>query len=428
MSKKSKQNRNVNVVVTSKPQSKRRSRNSRIRVPSWLRSVADPFEFPGVHIPDQETRASGIVTSRITMTYNPTDSVGGNSSFNGGVLVNPCPFNWVYQLGATNGAITGNYTSLAGASNGLSVASAPNLGAMIGNQFTTVYSGSAMYRCVSMGVRVTYEGTELQRAGRYIAMEVLNSCKAISFGTQSSDSHYWFDPLSVFAGNSSQTSPLKPLSWQLLGKRVATQRITDDVLEVKWVPDGVPTYQSFPAAGAQEDMYWASSGTKTVADTCLSNAVGAEGIAKGTPSLLILIENDTPANAAEATVGNSYAIEVIGHWEVVPHDYFSVTYQITPSSFDARALELALNAFARMRIGSAVAVSNMSSNASNVQNNGASSTSLLGDSMRYLAGNLKQLALENAPTPGQLASFATALLASRMVSTPKAGQRLLTYR
>jgi hypothetical protein len=60
---------------------------------------------------------------------------------------------------------------------------------------------------------------------------------------------------------------------------------------------------------------------------------------------MILISGDV--SSAAGSTGNTYDVEVVTHWEIIPANITAVTFDIAPSLSDPMALSAAMNACSR---------------------------------------------------------------------------------
>lgn len=200
--------------------------------------------------------------------------------------------------------------------------------------YLSVLPGSGMIRCTGMALRVTYQGTELQRAGRYYA----GLCP-LAHPAQGGDSTTnLLSPLSVVCNTPApNTAQLK----QCMTNQVSG-RVTDGTFEAIWTPNGVPSYQNVADSLAGFEAYQAPSAGGIVNSSIFATAQGDAGAQRGQHALVFFVEGDTPS--APANSGNAYTIEVIWHWEVVPQNPYAVAYDLTPSAYRVQELQTCLNA------------------------------------------------------------------------------------
>jgi hypothetical protein len=343
---------NVAPANQSKKKNRSRRRGGRNSKPIWADIVCNPFEYTPQHIPDEQTRPSGLVTTRYHMSYKPLIYNDLPMTIhNGGILVRPYPDRWLLSLGEdVGGNIRPNREGLdSDLASGMVWIDAPNLDAMIGGYgpSSNPAHSTALVRCVAMGVRITYEGTELQRAGSFIGVQCNNNSESTSFSLADSGGvYYHFDPFSVYTSKADVTP--KPSEFMNYGIRTSRSRISDSVFEFVWVPSGVPKYQMMLITNYNENVKTTTASTNSLS-TIYSSPVGSPGLDVGEGGIFVLIEGDTVT--AENKYGNPYAVDLIAHWEVVPHDLYSITYPVDLSPFVTAELTKSLNAFGSMTSG-----------------------------------------------------------------------------
>lgn len=302
----------------------KRNKNTRS---AYLNVLKNPFTAPPCHVPDQVVTDAGIVTSRYIGTL-PLTALGGTGTLHsGGMLFYPYPSYCSMVQIQENSVGTTSLQACNLASTALVSAGAVSNISGFGN--------NGRVRPIAMGVRVTYEGTELNRSGRIYA----GLCPAGSPGFVLTGGINLIDPLSVICGGSPSrtTAELRQCMVQISSARVA-----DGTFEAVWRPSVVPTYQTFNSANSG----MITTGTPGVYATMangLSSPDGGYGSQQNQNALVVWIENDTVTSAAVS--GNTYALEVIWHWEVIPNIPQSVTYSLTPSLYNVTALQAALNTF-----------------------------------------------------------------------------------
>lgn len=233
----------------------------------------------------------------------------------------------------TNFSESSNYFSSIGATgNLLGSVQIPNVAAAL--------PGGGSVRLVSMGVRIIYEGTELNRAGKIFvgtaAITTAGQCSNLVTGGGS----YNVEPLSIITGTYMPTQVAVKASLT----NPITTRISNGVFEVNWVPSGVPTYQTYSTQASGFEPYSSSTSAAVIPSSLYHCASGGAGAQSGQNCLVVIIEGDTTSTAVAQ--GNSYAFEVISHWEVIPVNPLAVAYDLTPSHSSFRELELAMNRMA----------------------------------------------------------------------------------
>jgi len=200
----------------------------------------------------------------------------------------------------------------------------PNL-----NQISGVHG---RIRCTGMAARVTYEGTELTRAGRFVAghPNVVNfpTSRGSAVGTAQ------YSAVSTWSKNATATTPLGDLQQVL--RNVTTARIADGVFEAHWLPSGIPQYMSVFEGGPSLLISAQTQGYHP-----LNQGPGLIGQESGQSALVILIDGDVTSVAA--TIGNPYSIELIWHWEYIPENLYTTVLPLSPSPFLPMELAAVLN-------------------------------------------------------------------------------------
>lgn len=198
-------------------------------------------------------------------------------------------------------------------------------------------------RCVSMAMRVTYEGTELNRGGRYYA----GLCPIQHPARTNPDTGVQLSALSTLCGT---CNPYMG-AMKMCMTNMVTARVLDGVFECRWFPNGVPTYQSASMQSAEWPPISTTTPTYPAPVSAWNTPYGGAGVQSGQNALVFMLENDVVASPAPT--GNTYQIEVIWHWEVIPATPTFVAYDLTPSTSNYAALQTALNAV-QLNVGGAM--------------------------------------------------------------------------
>lgn len=301
---------------------------------SWSSLLRDPFHRDPCHIPDDATMDSGVVTSRQLYQLTPFLITGTANNHNGGFVLMPHPVFFLYSLYETSaGSLTLSDLNAAGTSyNGTQGA--------VSNAAGIMPSGlSGRVRMTAMGIRVTYEGTELNRAGRFFA----GLCPVQFAASGVASTGTALSALSTICGSSSSTiASMKQCMTNMVSARVA-----DGTFEAHWFPNGVPTYQSWASASTGWLPLTTTAGA-AVTPSALNAPPGLGGVQGGQNALVFFVENDYVASAA--AFGNTYTVELVVHWEVIPSSPWSVPYSLSPSQFSSQQLQAALNS-TRIQLG-----------------------------------------------------------------------------
>lgn len=300
--------------------------NRKNNASSWASTLRNPFSSTSCHIPDDQTMDAGLVSSKMYLPFSPTAIALTSSTHNGGLLLLPHPSWAYYSLYETSaGSQTLTDLNIAGT-------------AWIGNNggvsnVSALAPYGARVRCVSMGLRVTYEGTELQRGGRYFA----GLCPIQYAANTVATTGTYLSPLSTVCGG--VTSGLTNMKQCMTN--MATARVSDGTFEFTWFPNGTPTYQYKAGSAGEWNPFTTSPGVGPIPNSAFNTPYGGPGVQTGQNAVVFFIENDN--TAAAQLSGNSYSIEVVWHWEVIPASPASVAYDLTPSRSNFAALQTALN-------------------------------------------------------------------------------------
>ncbi len=296
-----------------------------------------PFQNTPTHIPDDQTMESGLVSSRKYISWAPLALSGNTTVHCGGLIMAPHPQYALASLLETssesksftdvssNSGTAGWYDPFAGV-NPVGIMNVSNILALCPS-FT-----AARVRCVGMGIRVTYEGSELNRAGRYFAglCPVSNATSGYGSGIAGS-------LLSTVCASPAPIASLKGCMTNL-----ASSRVADGTFEYCWQPNGAPTYQAVNNLGSTSGLpaTTVASGS-TIAQSAFNSAPGSAGIQAGQNVLVFWVEGDTVS--AAQSFGNIYSIEMVYHWEIIPNALLSVAYQLSASRYVPSELAAALN-------------------------------------------------------------------------------------
>lgn len=294
---------------------------------SLLRQITHPFHVDSQKWPDELTTTSTTFTSRAVVAYTPVrgDAVTTSTTHNGGVVMYPNPM-YSHSLLFEGAAGSGNLSDLDFTGVNLSLLPVPNLAA--------IQSMQGRIRCCGMAAKLVYEGTELNRGGRYYAghSQVMFTPTVIpATGTRLSAFSTWTSGNSFFKN-------IGPLQQDL--RNVTTSRVADGVFEAHWLPTRVPNYMAVPQA-TPTIITAAGVAPATGTPTVLNNIAGFPGQETGQAALVIAIEGDqTPAVSSN---GNPYSVELIWHWEFIPENIYGSIVTLTPSPFIPMELAYVLN-------------------------------------------------------------------------------------
>lgn len=297
----------------------------------WLQTIVNPFTHPSCHIPDDRTSVSGTVSARETFAFVPTALSGTSNTHAGGFYFFPVLNGYRSEFNEITAA-GGNFSSLNGVNGQSGVVTHQN---NVPNSASLNPDGCTA-RLVSLGVRVTYEGTELNRSGKIFAGTVGINSAAIAAPAISGGA-YTIDPLTVLTGRFAPNSSVI----KSVFNNTVTSRVSDSALEVNWIPNGCPSYQTAPNTLSGLEPTSSLVASSILPSSAWNTSQGAAGAQAGQNVLLFLIEGDTTATAT--ATGNTYSIEVISHWEVIPLNPLTVAYDLTQSLHDTLAIQSALN-------------------------------------------------------------------------------------
>lgn len=303
---------------------KKNNRNAGSRF-AWSRVVKDPFAAKTVGIPDDRTHASGKVVSRAYGTFNLPSLAGTSYVHHGGISVYPDP-NLSATIWNEQTAGTASFTDLN--SLGSSVAgsiSAPNV--------ATFLPSNGRCRCVGIGIRIVYEGTEFNRSSKIYGglAPILGQAQTAA----GASAPYALSPGSTLFGGTTWTNAVVKQVMQ----QTSSGRTSDSVFEAHWIPSGVPNYQSLNPSR----IVTGSGPGLSVTPSYFNAPSGGNGFESGQNALVVMIEGDSTAGAS--AYGNTYTYDIIWHWEVIPQQPYGVPYELTPSPSDPIALARDLNSF-----------------------------------------------------------------------------------
>jgi len=294
----------------------------------WAASLADPFNAPAAHIPDFETNASGVITSRLKFTHAPSALSATTTTHVGGFAVYPNLYSHAVEFVETSGG--GGYVQDLGDTAGTAALSnyhdIPNAGG---------YGNAVKLRMTSCGVKVTYSGTELSRGGEFFSGYLQTEYPASTVATTGTQ----LSPLSTLMGTSA-TGKWTVASLKANLKEYKVSRIGDETETFYWKPNGVPPYYRIATAGSYNAPSTTTGGT-AVLNSLFAATTNSGGLPYGSNCLVILITGDT--TSAASLVGNYYDVEIISHWEAIPTNMDAVVYDLSPSMSDPKALSDAMN-------------------------------------------------------------------------------------
>jgi len=301
---------------------------------NWKQALDNPFGDVTPCIPDDHTLLSGKLRTRTVYSFIPVTQNGASTNTNSsGLIIRPRPYNHIIRCAQT---APGSTLLRDISSSGGALDNTYNATASAG--FWPASTGSVMLRCVAMGVTITYQGTELNRAGKYTAGLIPVTKPSVTSGVTAQ-----LSSLSTMVPTDSVVAASIDVIRNSMQQSV-TQRVSDADFKIVWRPAGVPSYQR---AGATPPLTQISGGGSSIECEFINNH-GQDGQETGSMNLFILLENDYVTTAASA--GNQYQVRVDAHWEVVPDQQFGVVYSLSPSSYSPAQLAAALNSIDRKTV------------------------------------------------------------------------------
>jgi len=298
---------------------------------NWLSAMSNPFGSYFAHIPDIEITDSALLWSEKKGVSSSNALSGTSTVHSTAILMMPYPKNALAFADETvAGGGTLSFTDTAGTSY-RSLNDVPNITSLTGG--TTSNFGAAI-RCVGMGLKLSYVGTELNRSANvYAGFVCFNRLPTVVTTTGT------VDCIPSMIGNATGVS-ITTADLKAAMKNCKEGRIpSDGELVFTWHPNGVPTYQVInqatyvPVTGRSAGVSGTTSGFYTLA--------GQSGLQEGISNLAILIEGDTTSSAT--ATANNYDYTARWLWEVVPDQPEAIAAKVTPSKFDPAELQKAIN-------------------------------------------------------------------------------------
>jgi len=305
-----------------------RTRRNRQRGATAAAPFLQPFNYQAQKWPDERTSQSAVVTSRQHWVGNAFNGNGATTTnHNFAILISTNPEIGWFICNSNDGSSTLSDLNATGTSY-FGRLSVPNLG--------SIKASPGLIRCTGLGVRVTYEGTELQRSGKIfagIAKQVYTPKVVSTTGTLLS-------PLSAITTFRSTATAVSDLQNVLTNLSVA--RVTDGTFECAWRPSKIPQYMTINNSdgGAQLNTS-AGVSPSDGAETILNRPAGDQGVEAGQSWLVIGVEGDTTATAS--ATGNPFSLDFIWHWEYIPSDVVTSIVTIGPSPFLPMELAAIMN-------------------------------------------------------------------------------------
>lgn len=315
-------------------------------VTRWVRSVASPWGSFPAHIPDANTTRAGLCTSHVQYMGQPTSASQSTRGF--GFCLPAFPvFTYIvdqtqdatvpgYGDVITGGTLYATPFSTAGQTTPLQV---PNLASLIGT--TTQNTERTRIRCCGMSLTCTYEGSELNRAGKYIAALV----PVTGVGSIYPATGTRVGPLSAALSTGDGLPNIQLVDIRKQAVKYVEERVSDRTFTCRWIPQGAPTYQLVRTPVAADNTNGAGV---TPTSSTWAVAPGQFGVQSGQNVLIFMMDGDN--TGAANTVGNLYTVNINWSWEVIPDDHDSVSYPLEESPSNQAVLDSCLNAFQRMTV------------------------------------------------------------------------------
>jgi len=311
-------------------------------VPECLASLVSPFDVAGAKWPDDTTSNSGTAVSRQYLRQTFTALTATSNTHAGGILMVPHPIIGAINLNETS-AGNGILSDLNVLGTTYSQVVIPNRAALLGGADCTI-------RCTGMGIRVTYEGTELNRSGRIVAGMLSNS--GIPGVLPATGTKYSFLSAVTDAGSTAIQASTSLIRTSMT--ECTEARLSDGVFEAHWVPNGVPQYMTDDTAVTLVAPTYGPSVAGTAANATTVQGVraspGQQGFQAGQNSLCMFFEGDTTSGAA-GNYSNVFDIDLVWHWEIVPGIPNSVPYDLGPSPYLPTELAMVINHMQTQPIG-----------------------------------------------------------------------------
>lgn len=297
----------------------------------YMMSLMAPFSSPSAHIPDPDGTPSGLATSILRTTFIPATNGGISTVHSGGFIVNPYPGRALNFFNETAVGLNIFTDYNAAGVNLANVQNVPNFASLGG-------AAGWKARCTGIAVRLSYQGTELNRGGVFSVG--LTESNQAAFGLAVSADYCQFSTL--YGATTASNTVIRDSQNEQVEVRVPS----DGYCEFIWKPALTPSYQTGPAY-----IPGGVIGTLTTPNptTAFHSPYGGAGIQSGQNCLVVLLQGDV--TTAPGAFGNIYEMEITWHWEVVPNDWSAVAYSGEPSPADCIALDRVTNALHKLPIG-----------------------------------------------------------------------------
>lgn len=288
--------------------------------PHWLRAAIDPFDHPPARIPDDAVQNSMALKSQDRIIFSTANDIatttfGAMALFSALPGANPANAARIYSAYSVKQS-----DNTLGTVQLVSASVIPNFQAVFpssgsGNSFVT--PDDYKYRPTAFGLRITPRAPELYRGGTI-------TVGLIEPDYSPNDTDVWKLAFADSPGNLTGAAFGTARAIQRM-TRFQTFRIEDGTIEVESIPSGVPKY-TIPTV---------SNGTAVYTMTPYVNTL---------PLICLIIEGDTTAVAG--TTGNSFVVDIVRHYEVIPPSELVVAAGSEASPYNAAVLGDCLNNFA----------------------------------------------------------------------------------
>jgi len=215
----------------------------------------------------------------------------------------------------------------------------PNIAAVLGTTSGTIQR--TRIRCTGLSLTCTYEGTELNRAGKYIAALVPLS----GVGTVYAATGTKVGPVSSALATTTGFPNFQLSDLRQQAVKYVEQRVSDKTFVCRWIPQGAPSYQlARPFVSADVTT---AAGVQP-ASSVWNTSEGDFGVQEGQSALIFMMDGDTTGVSGNS--GNLYTVNINWNWEVIPDNPESVAYGLSSSPANQGIMDHCLNAFQALTI------------------------------------------------------------------------------
>jgi hypothetical protein len=301
----------------SKASTKRRSGRKNLgSIPSWVASVANPFDSIPSAIPDQATQPSCKAQSRgnfsVALTSSSTSTAAG--TYLGFVPFIPAKdvgmFICTKSYDASVPGLSGTVTQV--------LQQPPNTAAIMPGVPVAGGSSQTMYnhRMTALGIRV------INPEAAFYAGGTITIGLSEGYGNSSTSGGHFCNAYSLTFGTEAGTSTILTRQ-QFLNRmrRYRTYRLGFEPIEAIWIPMGTPQYIPQPSQALDTTR------------SLTSEDVG--------PYLHILVESVPPPTVGLVPL----EFEWVANWEIIPSSRVAMAIPPTPSVYNPQELADCLNTF-----------------------------------------------------------------------------------